>query len=95
MPHETLLSVLESLFYNEEAPFTGRARRYPAENIVYVAQRWLEESLRQGGPALGGVENCVAVSETLGVVIGAGVLDEIGVERARGVREAVEACLRG
>ncbi|EON68234.1 hypothetical protein W97_07492 [Coniosporium apollinis CBS 100218] len=95
VPHETLISVLESLFYNEEAPFMGRARRYPAENIVYVAQRWLEESLRQGGPALGGVENCVAVSETLGVVLGAGVLDEIGVERARGVREAVEACLRG
>lgn len=56
VPYDTLLPVLESMFYNDEKPFQGRNRRWIAEDILYLCQRWYADTLRAGGGAgsLGG-----------------------------------------
>ena len=95
VPYETLVAVLENMFFNEEAPFQGRNRRVPATYLVYVIQRWWEDSTRAGGLALGGVENCIAMSDTLRVVMTAGVLEEGPMEVARVLRANIEQVLRG
>lgn len=94
IPYETLLSVLESMFYDESPPFTGRNRRWIAEWIVYTAQKWYEDSARAGEFVFGGEENAVAVAETLRVVLAAGLLDQVTAEKGAILRERVEQVLR-
>lgn len=48
IPHETLLPVLEQIYYGNEHPFVGTQRRIIAAHMVYVVQSWLEGSTRRG-----------------------------------------------
>ncbi|KAI9844451.1 MAG: hypothetical protein M1838_002187, partial [Thelocarpon superellum] len=69
VPYEALLPVLEAIFYNDEPPFTGRNRRYIAEHIYYVCEKWFVEGIRSGsGRILGGDGNAAAVTNLLAVV---------------------------
>ncbi|KAI9728065.1 MAG: hypothetical protein M1834_007781 [Cirrosporium novae-zelandiae] len=53
VPYETLLPILESMFYNDEAPFTGPNRRVIADDMIYVIRRWFQDSGRGGGTLFG------------------------------------------
>lgn len=46
VPFESLFTVLEGMFYNDEAPFQGRNRRYIANDIMYVVELWFQNSSR-------------------------------------------------
>ena len=48
VPYERLFSVLEAMFYNNEAPFNGNNRRIIGNEIVYVTQQWFQETARAG-----------------------------------------------
>lgn len=48
IPHETLLPVLEQIYYGNEHPFIGAHRRIIAAHMVYVVRTWLEGSSRRG-----------------------------------------------
>ena len=65
VPFESLFSVLESMFYNDEAPFQGKNRRYIANELVYVVGLWFQESARGPGKILGGEQNAAAISQVL------------------------------
>lgn len=86
LPHETLLPVLESVYYSNEAPFTGSKRRGIAGNVVYLLRKWYEASDRSGERVLfGSEENGQLVRECLvGLSRGADALD------SRDRREAEE-----
>ncbi|KAF2836043.1 putative non-repetitive nucleoporin [Patellaria atrata CBS 101060] len=92
--HETCFVVLENMFYNEEPPFHGRNKRPICNDLVYVAQKWLEESARTGQQPFGGMENAVAVNELLGLVLRDGGLDHQRREIATVLRARVDAMLR-
>jgi nuclear pore complex protein Nup155 len=48
IPHESLLPVLEQIYYGNEHPFVGAQRRIIAAHMVYVVRTWLEGSSRRG-----------------------------------------------
>lgn len=63
IPHETLLPVLEQMYYGNEEPFVGRKRKILAAQIVYLIKSWWAASERRGDRLPFGSE------ESFGVVL--------------------------
>lgn len=93
VPYESLFPVLESMYYNDEAPFQGRNRRFIANDIIYVVRRWFQDSSRDAGKSLGGESNALAISQTLSMLQQAG-LDRQREEECQSLRLRIEHMLR-
>ena len=66
VPHETLLPILEQLYYSNEHPFVGGKRKIVAGKMVYLLQKWFEASVRSGERVLfGSEENASTVQDCL------------------------------
>lgn len=63
--HEAIFTVLETMYYTDEAPFHGSNRRYIAKDLLYLIERWFHESVRVGGVVFGSDAVAERVSETL------------------------------
>lgn len=83
IPYEIIVSTLETIFANSEAPFTGRNRRLVADNLINVIRHWYGETALAGGLVLGGEDNIAAVSATLRVILSARILDDREAEETR------------
>ena len=95
IPYESLVSVLETMFYNDEVPFRGKNRRYIASDLLVVVERWVRESAQSGGTLLGSEDAALSVSQTLQVLLKArDVLSEEMREEAQVLRLRVEQGLR-
>jgi len=64
-PYETLLSVLEAMFYNDETPFEGRNRRIIGNNMVHVIRMWYQHCTSNNQRIFGGDDNATTILETL------------------------------
>ncbi|KAL5340402.1 Non-repetitive/WGA-negative nucleoporin C-terminal-domain-containing protein [Aspergillus crustosus] len=53
VPHETIYSVLESMYYTDEAPFHGSNRRIIARDLLYTIEHWFHDTVRLGGVVFG------------------------------------------
>lgn len=93
VPHETILRVLEAMFYNDEAPFQGRNRRYIGNDMLYLVQRWFHDSGRGGGRVFGGDSNALAISQTL-LMLQQNGMDEDKAEECQSLRIRIEQMLR-
>lgn len=93
VPFESLLEILENMFYADEAPFSGRNRRFIANDMLYVIELWFHDSLRGGGQVFGDEVNAAAISQTLGVLVQGG-LEEKKVQECLGLRGRIEGLLR-
>ncbi|KZF25382.1 non-repetitive nucleoporin [Xylona heveae TC161] len=93
VPYETLFSVLEGMFYNDEAPFQGRNRRYIANDLFYVIKRSYLESGRSGGPIFGDDTHAISISQTLLALQQSG-MDEQRSEECQALRFKIEQLLR-
>ncbi len=91
--HESLLPVLEAMFYNDEAPFQGRNRRYIGNDMLYLIQRWFHDSGRGGGRIFGGDTNALAISQTL-LMLQQNGIDEDKAEECQALRMRIEQMLR-
>jgi hypothetical protein len=108
VPYETILAVLESLFYrNAETTWSGRRHELVARLTVYVARIWRGKSSKGGGVIFGSEENAAAVSEVLKMVLedvpvgmgragaqGGTGLTRDEMEDCRAMREEIERILR-
>ena len=94
VPFESLFTVLEGMFYNDEAPFQGRNRRYIANDIIYVAGLWFQDSSRGTGKILGGEGNAATITQTLMMLQQSGLLDGEGLDECRVLRARIEQMLR-
>jgi nuclear pore complex protein Nup155 len=65
IPHESLLPVLEQIYYGNEHPFVGIQRRIIAAHMVYVVKSWLESSSRRGERIPFGSEENAGLCEDL------------------------------
>ncbi|KAL1623022.1 hypothetical protein SLS56_008433 [Neofusicoccum ribis] len=92
--HEQIVAVLESIFYNNEAPFVGRHRKEIAHDLVHVVSQWFQDSTRGGGYAFGGVDNAAMVQELLRVLEENRVLDDNYMAMAVDLRARIEQLLR-
>lgn len=93
VPYESLFPVLEGMYYNDEAPFQGRNRRFIANDILYVVRRWFQDSSRDAGKILGGESNAIAISQTLLMLQQSG-LDPKREEECQLLRLRIEHALR-
>ena len=94
VPFESLFAVLESMYYNDEAPFQGRNRRHIANDIIYVIGLWLRDSSRGAGKILGGEDNAAAITQTLMMLQQSGLLDGETLDECRALRARIELMLR-
>ena len=70
VPHETLLPVLEQIFYSNEHPFVGSKRRVIAAHMIYLLQQWYQDSERKGERIVfSSEENASIAQDTLGSLI--------------------------
>ena len=92
VPFESLYSVLEGMFYNDEAPFQGKNRRKIAKDILHVVQKWFQDSCRGLGNILGGESNAATVSATLHMM--QPILDARSREECQMLRMRIEHVLR-
>jgi nuclear pore complex protein Nup155 len=93
VPFESVLSVLENNFYNNELQWGVNRRRIAGALIVHVSERWLQESASGGGAAFGNVENTAAVLEALRAVQEAGLLAGRDADALRTMLERVQRLL--
>jgi nuclear pore complex protein Nup155 len=76
IPHETLLPVLEQMYYGNEQPFVGGKRKFLGGQMVYLIKSWYEQSERKGERVVfGSEENGSVVSDCLATLLRTGDLD--------------------
>ncbi|KAE8354090.1 Non-repetitive/WGA-negative nucleoporin C-terminal-domain-containing protein [Aspergillus coremiiformis] len=63
--HETLYTVLESMYYTDEAPFHGTNRKYIAKDLLYLIEHWFHNTVRLGGTVFGSDVVAERITETL------------------------------
>lgn len=90
---EAILPVLESMFYNNEAPFQGRRRGLLANHMVYTARKWYEQCERSNQKPFGGEEGAATVSNLLLVLTRNG-LEQREVEEANELRAQIARTFR-
>jgi nuclear pore complex protein Nup155 len=62
--HEQLFDTLETMFYTDEKPFTGKGKNEVVKELLYVVSKWWHDSTRAGmNSAFGGEEGCRRVVE--------------------------------
>jgi nuclear pore complex protein Nup155 len=94
IPHEVLVTGLEDLFYNTEAPWrTDRVKQKVAQLLAYTINKWYEATSRGGGIVFGSEENAVAMLEMLKTVAEWGKLDRRAQDEVEKVRDLVDRAL--
>ncbi len=97
VPYSALLPVLEAMFWNNEAPFTGPNRVIIANEILYLSQRWYQDSVRSAGRGPFGAGTGVDpndVAATLGTLMQNGI-EEKRREACRSLGAQIERAIRG
>lgn len=70
--YEKLFDVLESLWYANEAPFYGKNRGVLANDLLYVIEHWLHDTIKGGGIILDSEADAVRVVEMLHTLLQTG-----------------------
>ena len=95
VPHETLLPILEGLYYGNEHPFVGSKRRVIASQMVYLVQSWFRESERKGERVVfGSEENASLAVDCASTLLRTEELDAASRRDAEVLVEAVQRSLR-
>ncbi|KAI5293937.1 hypothetical protein KEM52_004977 [Ascosphaera acerosa] len=89
VPHETLYTALEALFYNDEVPFTGKNRRYIGRDLLFLVVAWYKATMLSGtGIVFGSEVMARRVADMLALVQTCG-LDEKAVQLCGDLRENI------
>lgn len=92
--HETIFTVLEGMYYTDEAPFQGNNRRYIAKDLLYLIQHWYHETVRPGGRVFGSDTAANRVLETLLLIQQGGGIPPDQLRVANELRTKVQDILR-
>lgn len=91
IPHANLLSILEQMFYNDEAPFQGQNRRVLASEMFTVIKKWYLQCRSSNQIIFGGTETAHGIEETLVMLmrngLGQGEREDAEILRAKIERE--------
>ena len=95
IPHETLLPVMEQMYYGNEHPFVGSNRKVLAGQMVYLLASWLRESESRGERvAFGSEENTSLVLDSLSSLLRGGELDSAARRDAENFSAVVQRSMR-
>ncbi|KAF2864508.1 nucleoporin-domain-containing protein [Piedraia hortae CBS 480.64] len=90
-PPETLMPVLEQIYYGNEHPFTGSKRRILASHLVFLIGKWVDLADRAGERfPCGSEDNAVAAKDCLDSLLRGRDLADRDRVLAEGVRRLVE-----
>lgn len=92
--HETLYSVLETMYYTDEAPFHGSNRKYIARDLLYVIGVWFKETVRLGGAVFGSELVAERISEILLLLQQQGALAPEQMHDAQELRTRIDNVIR-
>ncbi|KAE8359748.1 Non-repetitive/WGA-negative nucleoporin C-terminal-domain-containing protein [Aspergillus caelatus] len=92
--HETLYTVLESMYYTDEAPFHGTNRKYIAKDLLYLIEHWFHDTVRLGGTVFGSDVVAERITETLLLLQQGGSTPPEQLQLANELRTRVEDILR-
>ncbi|KAH8804905.1 putative nucleoporin [Xylogone sp. PMI_703] len=91
--YETILSILQNIFYGEVAPFSGRNRRLIAEHMLYTIKEWYQDCVRSNTRLFGSEENAQGISDMLEVLVQNGLSPD-DQEQANDLRVRIERSFR-
>jgi nuclear pore complex protein Nup155 len=93
VPYEKIYTTLENMFYNDEAPFTGANKKFIANDLLYIVQRWYAYTVRLGGAVFGNDVMAARISEMLLLVQQSGIPAEY-VQMSQELRVQIENSIR-
>jgi nuclear pore complex protein Nup155 len=64
-PFETIVATVQSMWYNNVAPFTGQRKAILASHIIYVLGQWYEDCIRSNTRLFGSDENAQSINQLL------------------------------
>lgn len=64
-PFETIISILQSMWYTNSPPFTGSRRRVLSQHIIYVLNQWYEDCIKSNTRIYGTESNAQEVMDFL------------------------------
>ncbi|SMR53089.1 unnamed protein product [Zymoseptoria tritici ST99CH_1E4] len=83
IPHETILPILEMIYFGNEYPFEGQKRGLIAGKMVYLIDSWLKASERNGDRIpFGSEENLHMVTDCLATLVRSDHLDNYRKQQA-------------
>jgi nuclear pore complex protein Nup155 len=88
-----IVGTLEKMIYNDEAPFSGRNRRFLGADALYAITRWYKDCIRHNRDIFGGAENAAWVSQLLAQIASLG-LEGPKVLEAQELRQKIDSYLR-
>ena len=91
--YETILGIIQGMWYNDMAPFVGRHKRILADHMLYVCEQWYEDCVRHNTRLYGGDDNAVEISGLLDILTERG-LQPAEQERAADLRRKIQRSLR-
>lgn len=95
VPHETLLPILEGLYYGNEHPFVGSKRKIIAAQMIYLLKNWFGESERKGERVpYGSEENASLALDCVATLMRTEELDAASRRDAEWLTTAVQRALR-
>lgn len=92
-PFETILNILQTMFYNDVAPFSGRNRRILGDHMLYTIQQWYQECVRTNARLFGGEGNAQEISQLL-VMLSQNGLGKEEVDKALDLRNNIDRAFR-
>jgi nuclear pore complex protein Nup155 len=91
--YETILGILQGMWYNDMAPFTGRHKRVLADHMLYICEQWYEDCVRHNTRLFGGDDNALEISGLLDMLTEHGLQPDEQ-ERAADLRRKIQRSLR-
>ncbi|KAI1005151.1 Nucleoporin [Podosphaera aphanis] len=91
--HETIVSVLQGMWYQNLAPFTGRRRQILSDHILYVIEQWYEQCIRSNGRVFGSDNVAEGIVGLLEVLAGSD-LPPTDVDMCHDLRRRIEKAYR-
>lgn len=73
--YETIVQILQAMWYSNIAPFTGRRKQVLAAHLLYVLEQWFLDCERNNNRLFGSDENAQDISELLEALATGGTND--------------------
>lgn len=67
--HETIVTVLQNMYYSEAQPFMGRNKHVLVEHTLYVIKDWYRECTRHNKAIFGGDDNARGIDNILNELV--------------------------
>jgi nuclear pore complex protein Nup155 len=92
-PFETIVAVIEAMYYNDSAPFVGRNKKILVDHILYACEQWFEDCMRSNQRLFGSQENAQSISRMLQELVQNGLQPEEQ-EQANELRRKIDRTFR-